>query len=293
MVEAPRFWMPAMPRAPYDQLHIYEITGDARGPAAALAKSGAGYLGLWLEDDTSFLFFSQAADRAVDKIVAAAAGLSLRERHQLSYDQWQGGLALEPVHLEGLSVAPAWSEADEVQTPEGQPLLRLDPGVVFGNGLHPTTRHCLELLLLRAGQGTLGRVMDLGCGTGILACAAALLGAEDVLAVDLNPLCVETTQKNAGLNGLNMEVAEGPADEFIARPAQVVLANMHWGALEGVLADPERMTGKNDLIISGVTRSHLGSLRARLGDLGYNESLSRQAESTWFSLWATRAGDNE
>jgi ribosomal protein L11 methyltransferase len=282
-----------MPGTPYDQLHIYEIIGDARAPAADLAKSGAGYLGLWLEEGTSFLFFSRPADEAVAQIVAAEAALSLRERHQLSYDQWQGGLALEPVHLQGLSVAPAWSEADEVQTPDRQPLLRLDPGVVFGNGLHPTTRHCLELLLLRAAKGPLGLVMDLGCGTGILACAAALLGADEVLAVDLNPLCVETTKKNAKLNGLSMEVAEGPAEEFIGRPARVVLANMHWGALEGVLADPGRLKGKNDLIISGVTRSHLGALRARLADLGYNESLSRQAESTWFSLWATRAGANE
>ncbi len=280
-----------MPHTPYDQLHIYEVIGDARGPAAALAKSDIGYLGLWLEDDTSFLFFSQPAEEAVVQLLAGDDSLSLRERHQLSYDQWQGGLALEPVHLAGLTVAPAWSEAAEVQPPQGQPLLRLDPGVVFGNGLHPTTRHCLELLLLRAEQGPLGRVMDLGCGTGILACAAALLGAEDVLAVDLNPLCVETTQKNANLNGLSLEVAEGPAEYFISRPAQVVLANMHWGALQGVLSDQERLTGKNDLIISGVTRSHLGPLRARLGDLGYNEYLSRQAESTWFSLWAVRAGE--
>jgi ribosomal protein L11 methyltransferase len=283
--------MQVMPSAPYDQLYIYEITGDARGPAAQLAKSNLGYLGLWLEDDTSFLFFSQSAEEAVALLLASEASLSLREKHQLSYDQWQGGLALEPVHLDGLSVAPAWSEAEEVETPQGQPLLRLDPGVVFGNGLHPTTRHCLELLLQRAGQGPLGRVMDLGCGTGILACAAALLGAEEVLAVDLNPLCVETTMKNAELNNISLEICEGPAEEFIACPAMLVLANMHWGALQGVLADPERLIGKNDLIISGITRSYLGSLRARLSELGYNEKLSRQAESTWFSLWATRAGE--
>lgn len=280
-----------MPGAPYDQLHIYEINGDAREPAAGLAQSGAGYLGLWLEGETSFLFFSQPAEETVARLLAAQASLKLRERHQLSYDQWQGGLALEPTHLDGLSVAPAWSEAAQVQTPGGQPLLRLDPGVVFGNGLHPTTRHCLELLLLRAGQGPLGGVMDLGCGTGILACAAALLGAEEVLAVDLNPLCVQTTQKNADLNGLSLQMAEGPAEDFIARPAQVVLANLHWGALKGVLAGPERLAGKKDLIISGITRSHLGPLRARLSDLGYNEYLSRQAESTWFSLWAVRAGE--
>ncbi len=282
-----------MPAAPYDQLYIYEITGDARGQAAGLAKNQAGYLGLWLEDDTSFLFFSQPAEEAVAALLAEDASLHLRECHQLSYDQWQGGLALEPVHLEGLSVAPAWCEAADLETPHGQPCLRLDPGVVFGNGLHPTTRHCLELLLLRAGNGPLGRVLDLGCGTGILACAASLLGAEEVLAVDLNPLCVETTQKNAALNRLKLEVAEGPAEEFIARPARTVLANMHWGALEGVLAEPKHLLGKNDLIISGVTRSHLGPLRARLVDLGYNEHLSRQAESTWFSLWVVRAGDNE
>jgi ribosomal protein L11 methyltransferase len=280
-----------MPSTPYDQLYIYEITGDARGPAAALAKGDYGYLGLWLEDETSFLFFSRPAEEAVAQLLAVDGSLILREAHQLSYDQWQGGLALEPVHLDGLSVAPAWSGAEEVQTTQGQPLLRLDPGVVFGNGLHPTTRHCLELLLLRADKGPLGVVMDLGCGTGILACAALLLGAEKVLAVDLNPLCVETTRKNAELNNLNLEVAEGPAEEFIARPADLVLANMHWGALQGVLADPNHLAEKKDLVISGVTRSHLGPLRARLSYLGYNEYLSRQAESTWFSLWAVRAGE--
>ncbi len=277
-----------MTRAPYDQLYIYELTGDARGQAAALA--GEGYLGLWLEEGTSFLFFSRPAEERVAALVAADPGLGLRERHQLSYEQWQGGLALEPVHLAGLSVAPAWAEGGELETPGGQPLLRLDPGVVFGNGLHPTTRHCLELLLLRAETGPLGRVMDLGCGTGILACAAAILGAEQVLAVDLNPLCVETTRKNAALNRLEVEVVEGRAEEFIARPAGLVLANLHWGALEGVLARPEPLQGKSDLIISGITRSHLGRLRARLDALGYNESSSRQAESTWFSLWARRAG---
>jgi len=280
-----------MPRAPYDQLFIYELTGDARAQAARLAGGEAGYLGLWLEDGTSFLFFSRPAEEAVAGLLAAGGGLSLRERHQLSYEQWQGGLALEPVHLNGLSVAPAWADEGELARPARQPLLRLDPGVVFGNGLHPTTRHCLELLLERARRGPLGRVMDLGCGTGILACAAALLGAGSVLAVDLNPLCVETTRKNAALNGLEFPVAEGPAQEFIARPAEVVLANMHWDALQGALADPAALGGKNDLIISGVTRGHLGALRARLSELGYNEISSRQAESTWFSLWAVRAGE--
>ena len=97
-----------MPQAPYDQLYIYEISGDARMGATGL---GPGFLGLWLEGDTSFLFFSQPADQAVQGVLAGQTGLKLNDRHHLSYEQWQGGLRLEPLRLPGLTVLPAWSRS--------------------------------------------------------------------------------------------------------------------------------------------------------------------------------------
>ncbi|MBI4797147.1 MAG: 50S ribosomal protein L11 methyltransferase [Desulfarculus sp.] len=273
-----------MPQAPYDQLHIYEISGDARPGAAGL---GPGYLGLWLEGDTSFLFFAQPAEEAMAGLLVRQPGLKLSARHHLTYEQWQGGLALEPLLLPGLAVLPAWSREEP---PAGSLVLRLDPGLVFGNGLHPTTRHCLELLLLRAQEGPLGQVLDLGCGTGILGLAARLLGAEAVLLADLNPLCVSTTRRNAEINALDVEVAEGQAQDFLARPAQVVLANVHMEVQERLLADPGLLAGKRDLILSGVMRSQRGRLEDRLRLLGYAIVQRREAEQTWFSLWARQGG---
>lgn len=272
----------AMTQPPYRDLFIYELEGDARAAAVGL---GPHFLGLWLEDDTSFLFFSQPAGSEVAALLQRSPGLSLRQEHHLTYEQWQGGLSLEPLELSCLSVVPAWSEEPLAGD---RPVLRLDPGLVFGSGLHPTTRHCLELLCRRAELGPLGRVLDLGCGTGILACAAALLGAQQVLAVDLNPLCVQTTRANATRNHLDLEVAEGPAQDFLCRTADLVLANLHWEAMAGLLDQEEDLAHKKDLILSGITRSRVQLLRDRLASLGYNIRHALEAESTWFSLWARR-----
>ena len=273
-----------MPPAPYQQLYIYEVEGDARAAATGL---GPDFLGLWLEDTTSFLFFSRPARQRVEGLLAGDPGLRLRQEHNLDYQQWQGGLDLEPLELEGLTVVPAWQ--DDYRPPPGReevPLIRLDPGLVFGSGLHPTTRHCLELLLRRAARGPLGPVLDLGCGTGILALAAARLGAEPVWAVDLNPLCVQTTRANAELNRLDISIQEGPALEFMSRPAGLVLANLPWAVMSGLVERPELFRGKMDLILSGVTRSHVGALHRALQGLGFTVQKELRAENTWFSLWA-------
>ncbi|MFZ5584841.1 MAG: 50S ribosomal protein L11 methyltransferase [Thermodesulfobacteriota bacterium] len=269
-----------MPTGPYDQLYIYEIIGDARPAAQGL---GQAFLGLWLEGDTSFLFFGRPSDELVAGLLAGRPGLALRERHHLSYAQWQGGMELEPLMMPCLAVVPAW-QAHEPRP--GQRLLRLDPGLVFGNGLHPTTRHCLELLTLRAEQAPLGRVLDLGCGSGILGLAAALMGAEAVTCVDLNPLCVETTRRNAALNALDLEVREGPAGDYLARPAGLVLANLHWEVQRELWRAGPALIGKRDLILSGLLRSQRGPLVDLLAAAGYQVLHEREADQTWFSLWA-------
>lgn len=270
-----------MSAAPYDQLHIYEVDGDARAVCAGL---GEPFLGLWLEGPTSFLFFGQPAAAQVRGLVARDPALRLRDEHCLSYEQWQGGAGMEPLRVGGLTIAPAWAEP-----PDG-PHLRLDPGLVFGNGLHPTTRHCLELLHLCRQEAPLGRVLDLGCGTGILGLAALAWGAAEALFVDLNPLCVATTSRNLALNGLAAEVHEGPAQEHLDRPARVVLANVHWEVQARLWADDAPLAGKEHLILSGVLRSQRGPLEDLLAARGFAVRARREAEFTWFSLWASRAG---
>ncbi|MBF9266962.1 50S ribosomal protein L11 methyltransferase [Paracidovorax cattleyae] len=96
-------------------------------------------------------------------------------------------------------IVPTWHELPEQATRH----IRLDPGLAFGTGTHPTTRMCLRWIA-RHGGG-FGRVLDYGCGSGILAIGAAKFGATDIDAVDIDPAAVESTRLNAEANGVALK----------------------------------------------------------------------------------------
>ena len=94
-------------------------------------------------------------------------------------------------------IVPTWHEPPA----QARDVIRLDPGLAFGTGTHPTTRMCLKWIAKNgASGGALGRVLDYGCGSGILAIGAAKFGAVDVDAVDIDPAAVEATVANAQAN---------------------------------------------------------------------------------------------
>ena len=92
-------------------------------------------------------------------------------------------------------IVPTWHEPPA----EAKQIIRLDPGLAFGTGTHPTTRMCLRWIATHAVQG---RVLDYGCGSGILAIGAAKFGATDVIAVDIDPAAIQATELNAAANGV-------------------------------------------------------------------------------------------
>ena len=115
-------------------------------------------------------------------------------------------------------IVPTWHEPPAA----AKQVIRLDPGLAFGTGTHPTTRMCLRWI---AGQGSLAgnRVLDYGCGSGILAIGAAKFGATDIDAVDIDEAAVESTRLNADANGVKLQAGLPDA----ARGSyQVVLANI-------------------------------------------------------------------
>lgn len=124
-----------------------------------------------------------------------------------------------------LWVAPAG------QRPDGDApvILELDPGLAFGTGTHPTTALCLEWLDARVGGGE--RVLDYGCGSGILALAAVKLGADSAAAFDIDPQALIATRENAARNGVpaRVELAERP--DGIRGPFDLVVANILAGPL--------------------------------------------------------------
>jgi ribosomal protein L11 methyltransferase len=145
-------------------------------------------------------------------------------------------------------IVPTWREhpsaPDEV-------VIALDPGMAFGTGLHPTTRLCLAGLEALADDGLLAgaRVLDVGCGSGILAICAGLLGAAHIHGIDTDQVAVEATQANAARNDLAGLIKVERGSLPLAAPAQfdVVLANLVAGVLIGLarqLADVVRPAGR-------------------------------------------------
>jgi ribosomal protein L11 methyltransferase len=173
-------------------------------------------------------------------------------------------------------------------------VIALDPGMAFGTGLHPTTRLCLaalEAVADETGGGLAGaRVLDVGCGSGILSIAAARLGADSVLGLDTDPIAVEATTANARRNRLARRVrARLGSVPSGTGPYGVVLANLIAGLLvtlaPGLAAE---LAPGGILVASGIFRDREPEVRVAFesSDLAVTERL---AEGDWVALVAGRA----
>jgi ribosomal protein L11 methyltransferase len=170
-------------------------------------------------------------------------------------------------------------------------VIAMDPGMAFGTGLHPTTRLCLAALEPLADDGTLAdaRVLDVGCGSGVLAIAAVRLGAASALGVDIDPIAIEATAANAGRNRLRRRVRARLGSLPSGEPAfDVVLANLIAGVLVP-LATPLRdeLRPSGTLIASGIFIDREAEVRAAFDAAGLAVR-DRSAEGDWVALRAVR-----
>lgn len=266
---------------PYEDLYIYLVRGMVSQEAEA--SLGNAFLGNWVEDNSSFLFFSAPAHEIVAQLMKNQSHLERLDNFHFTYEEWQGR-GIGPVRIERFLIVPPW---ETVEADEGELKIIMDPGVVFGTGLHPTTRDCLTAMTYVQGKGPLGQVMDLGTGTGILAIAAARLGAEKVLAVDLNSLCVKTSQRNVLLNNLAdiIEVAEGRAEDFIDEPVDLVLANIHHDVIMN-LFKAKGFLQKKIFIISGLMRSQVREMKVEMNKRNLKIVKEWDHEMTWYTVLA-------
>ena len=131
-----------------------------------------------------------------------------------------------------IEVGPLWIGPHRAVPPPDRTVVRLEPGLAFGSGHHPTTRLCLERLAAEPLEAL--DVIDYGCGSGILAIAAAALGARRVVALDIDPQAQQATAQNARTNRLSDRVSVVAADAVTrdsVRPASFVVANILAGTL--------------------------------------------------------------
>ncbi len=194
-----------------------------------------------------------------------------------------------------LMVIPAWLDPD--LEPDTLPIL-LDPGATFGTGAHATTKLCLMALERHLKPGD--SVLDLGTGSGILAIAAARLGASSVLAVDIDPESVNVATENVALNGLSeiVCVEEGSLADVInqereVQQVSVVVANI----LSRVIVDffdrglLDTIDPGGLLILSGLLRSQTPQINATLRRHGV-KTLGQEQMEEWICLIAGRPQGN-
>lgn len=219
---------------------------------------------------------------ALPAVEAAAGGALVEIATEEISDDWVDGWKQfhEPVLVgDRLHVRPPWT--DPLDRPGVQEIV-IDPGQAFGTGSHATTRMCLELLLeLEPG----GPFADLGCGSGVLAIAAAKLGWAPVRAVDLELPSVEAARENAEVNEVEVEVARADLRRDAPPAAETMAANL----LRPLLLElPARLPElPRALVTSGLLRLEADEVAAAFGAAGLTERARREA-GDWAALLLTR-----
>jgi ribosomal protein L11 methyltransferase len=202
------------------------------------------------------------AETDVDALIdACAAGLGGRPDYALEKVEEQNWVQLtqaqfEPIRISArLWIVPSWHTAPD---PEAIVLV-LDPGMAFGTGSHPTTRLCLEWLERTMTPGA--SVLDYGCGSGILAIAAARLGASEVLGIDIDPRAVAAARDNAERNAVHIRFED--AATHVRGQFDLAVANILSNPLKALApAIPARLRPGGKLALSGILAAQTGEMIA-------------------------------
>ncbi len=246
-------------RAPLIELLFENLGAEAVSLGDAgdepMLEPGPGETPLWQATRVSGLFAgdtdADALRSALNQALAADVGRSLA-LERLEDRDWERAWMerFAPMRFgERLWIRPSGSE---VAQPDAV-IIDLDPGLAFGTGTHPTTALCLEWLDRHQVRGT--RVIDFGCGSGVLAIAALRLGAAQAIAVDHDPQALLATRDNAARNGVADRLRVQHSDAVDVAPADLVLANILANILieqAATLCGLLRPGGR--LVLSGILR---------------------------------------
>lgn len=278
-----------------DELDALAVSVEDADAGSADERSLFGEPGLpapaagWQRSTLRALFAdAQAAEAAATRLLASpwAGQLHAQALEPVPDEDWvrrtQSQFAPVPVSP-SFWIVPSWHEPP----PGATRVIRLDPGHAFGTGTHPTTRMCLRWIARNAvPRAPWPRVLDYGCGSGILAIAAALHGARAVDAVDLDPLALAACADNARRNGVTLRAA--PPDAAQGRYA-LVLANIL--AMPLVLLAPllaGHVAPGGWLVLAGMLERQADELRAAYAPQLAIEVLD--TEDGWILMGGRRAG---
>jgi len=218
-----------------------------------------------------------------EPVIRALADQDWRDSYKAHFKAWQSGR---------LHWVPVWERATYT-LPAGDVALWLDPGLAFGTGNHETTRLCCErLVAFAASRGTKGRVMDAGCGSGILALSASLLGFRDIAGFDNDAEAVRVSQENATLNGMAGAVRFFTGDlvsGLAGQNADLLMANIQADVLmrfAGQLVAAVAPGGV--LVLSGILAIEVEKVREAFKAAAPDWAVEGRTMGEWCDLAMTR-----
>ena len=239
--------------------------------------AGVSRIKCYLTDDEDGIAVLRRINAAYDDVTTSYVEDSDWENNWREY--------YKPIDVgEKLVVVPEWEEAPQ----DGRLPLRLDPGLIFGTGSHATTRMCLAALEKFSKPGV--RVLDLGCGSGILGIGALILGCDSCLGVDIDPKAPDVVMSNAALNGIGADKMTAWAGDIIADASlrasigsgyQLVLANIVADVIIPLSAVVRQFIAPGAVFIcSGIIEHRWPETEAALIANGF-EILDHKSEEEW------------
>ena len=261
------------------------LTDDADDP---VLEPGVGETPLWPSVCVTALFAGDTETAPLAQLLSLIPGIDrpqLVNFRRFEDQQWERVWLdrFKPMRF-GDSL---WIVPGEQAVPDGAiNVLRLDPGLAFGTGTHPTTRLCLEWM---DGQDFVGkRVLDYGCGSGVLGIVAAIKGASEVVCVDNDPQALTATIDNAARNQVGDQIKVASPGIFdVSQVFDVVLANILAGPL--IELAPMLMAAlgnKGDVVLSGILTGQSSEVMAAYQP--YTSSIDQAVDDGWVRLHASR-----
>ena len=262
------------------------MTDDADDP---VLEPGVGETPLWPSVCVTALFTGDTAVEPLTRVLSLVPGVDRPQQvnfRRFEDQQWERVWLerFKPMQFgRGLWIAPG----DQEVPAEAVYVLRLDPGLAFGTGSHPTTRLCLQWM---DGHDFFGQtVLDYGCGSGVLGIVAAIKGAADVVCVDNDPQALMATRDNADRNDVTENFQVLLPSQYQPRQADVVLANILAGPLmelAPVLLASLRPGGS--LVLSGLLEGQAEEVADAYRP--HIDHLTRTGNEGWVRLQGQKAG---